>query len=235
MGTITNDYNLMLKSDSNSSLALLRLLQLTSTNLPVGGYSFSQGLESACELGWVTSPECTYHWLALQIKYSLAYLDLPVLSRVYQAAQQQDDTMLQYWDSYLLASRETHELHQAEIAMGQALRRLMTSLDISCSLGPQCSFVAAFTVCAVHFRIEKEWVAYGYCWSWLENQTMAATKLVPLGQTQAQQLLGQLQILIPQSWVLAVALKDHELGASLPGVSVASGLHESQYSRLFRS
>lgn len=214
---------------------LLRLLQLASANLPVGGYSFSQGLEVACEQGWLTNVEHTRQWLATQIEYSLSYLDVPILLRAHRAASSQSLDSLRYWDNYLIASRETSELHQAEIAMGQALRRLMISLEVPYPLDNPCSYVTGFAIAAVHWKISAEVSAYGYCWSWLENQVMAATKLVPLGQTQAQQLLCQLQELIPQCLAVAQGLNDNDLGASLPGLSIASSLHESQYSRLFRS
>ncbi|GAA4961040.1 urease accessory protein UreF [Halioxenophilus aromaticivorans] len=218
-----------------ANTGLLRLLQLTSANLPVGGFSFSQGLETACEKGWITNKSETNEWLTLQVEHSLTYLDLPILLRAHKAATERDLKRLQYWDDYLLACRETRELYLADTAMGQALRRLLTSLEIDCPLNNPCSFVTLFAIAAAHWRIHSSLCAYGFCWSWLENQVMAATKLVPLGQTQAQQLLGQLNGSITGGIAIAESLPDEALGASLPGLSIASCWHEHQYSRLFRS
>ena len=75
----------------------------------------------------------------------------------------------------------------------------------------------------------------GYVYSWLENQVAAATKLVPLGQSSAQRLLGELLQQVPMAMATAAAMADDDIGASLPRVALASCWHETQYSRLFRS
>ena len=88
---------------------------------------------------------------------------------------------------------------------------------------------------AVSWGISAEDSAAGYLWVWLENQAAAAIKLVPLGQTAAQRIVGaQLDIAVPlvresldMSW--------EDIGGSLPAVALASARHETQYSRLFRS
>jgi len=220
---------------TTTSAGLLRLLQLSSSTLPVGGYSFSQGLESACELGWVTDLGDAQQWLQVQIEHSLQWLDIPVLLRGHQYAAADNTQQLQYWNDYLLASRETDELYLAETAMGQALARLLNSLEVPHRLSAPHSFLILFAVAAQHWQVEAKTAALGYAWSWLENQIAAATKLVPLGQTQAQQLSGKLQQIIPECVALAMELVDDQLGAGMPGVSIASSLHEHQYSRLFRS
>lgn len=215
--------------------ALLRLMQLASPSLPVGGYAFSQGMESACEQQWVTNYDQCQQWLACQLQHSLAYVDVPLLLRMHAAAKTQDWPQLAYWDEYLLASRETHELHLTDTAMGQALRRLLLSQDIPVPLSNPLSFAAGFALAANHWRLGSTACALAYCWSWLENQIAAATKLVPLGQTQAQRLLGDLQTLIEPCIEQARALADDEIGASLPALAIASSQHEHQYSRIFRS
>ena len=220
---------------NTTDIGLLKLMQLVSTNLPVGGFSFSQGIESGCEFKWVTDKTQTRQWLATQIEHSLSYLELPVFFRIVNALQNNDSEQLNYWDSYLLANRETHELYLADSAMGQALRRLLLSLQVPCNVTNPCSFTTLFAIAVEHWQIEPTAGAIGFSWSWLENQIAAATKLVPLGQTQAQQLIGELQPLLPQAVKVAASLKDDELGASLPALAIASSLHEHQYSRLFRS
>ncbi len=70
---------------------------------------------------------------------------------------------------------------------------------------------------------------------WAENQVLAAIKLVPLGQTDGQKLLSSAIEMIPDQVVIGLSLKDAELGYTSPGQGIASALHETQYTRLFRS
>ena len=77
--------------------------------------------------------------------------------------------------------------------------------------------------------------AVAYAWGWLENLTLAAVKIVPLGQTQGQQILARLLEEIPVAVEIALALVDRQMGAASPALAVASSAHETQYTRLFRS
>jgi len=220
---------------TSTKLAQLRLLQLSSMSLPVGGYAFSQGLEYAVETGWLHDVNSTEQWLALQLRYGLAKLDAAVMLLQYTAIEENDTTELSYWNDYLLASRETSELKLGDTAMGLALARLLKSLAVPIPQYQHYSFTSLFTVAAQHWGISPSDCVTGFCWAWLENQVAAATKLVPLGQTQAQQLLGRLQALIPSVFEAANATAVDDIGASLPALAIASSLHETQYSRLFRS
>ena len=74
-----------------------------------------------------------------------------------------------------------------------------------------------------------------YVWSWLENQVLAAIKLVPLGQVAGQRLLLALGARIPRVVAIAMTLDDADLSTFAPGLCLASARHETQYSRLFRS
>lgn len=223
---------------TTTDVALLRLLQLSSAALPVGGYSFSQGLEYAIDDGWLRDESDVASWLTQQLSESLAAVDLPVLRRQCEAARCCDMAMLEYWNDYILACRETAELRLTDTAMGRALVKLLDSLDFSMNLPEtfgDISFVTAFALAASHWQIETRVASHGYCWSWLENQVAAATKLVPLGQTSAQRLLGEMQRDIPAAIDHSEALEDNAIGASLPALAMASAWHETQYSRLFRS
>lgn len=224
MSTITNS-------------ALLRLLQLSSATLPVGGYAFSQGLEYAVETGWVNSAQATQAWLHEQLQHSLARVDLPIIQRQMHSLRQQDLSALNYWNQYLLACRETKELHLTDIAMGEALQRLLRQLDLALpdNTLAEPSFLTLFCFAAHTWGIDDSAVQLGYIWAWLENQVSAATKLVPLGQTQAQQILSAMQVHIDQAITLASTVNDDEIGASMPALSIASANHETQYTRLFRS
>tara|TARA_R100001143_G_scaffold55724_1_gene51895 strand:- start:932 stop:1723 length:792 start_codon:yes stop_codon:yes gene_type:complete len=219
-----------------TDLMLLRLMQLCSPGLPVGAYAFSQGLEYAIEASWVKNRDEVADWLGTQIRFSLARLDLPVLLRLSDAHRLNDDAAVQWWNDFLLASRETHELQLTDTATGEALIRLLPTLTIDPPRWQgRSSFATVFSYVAAQWQIPAQMVALGYGWAWLENQVNAATKLVPLGQSQAQSLIQQLQQDLPNAIEQARELADDELGMTLPALSLASMYHETQYTRLFRS
>jgi urease accessory protein len=212
-------------------------LQLSSVSLPVGGFSFSQGLEAAIEHGWVDNAEKTRDWLSLQLHEAVARIDLPILHGAMKALGTENLQGWQKWNDLALANRETKELRLTDTAMGEALKRLLKTLDIPVPVASprEYSFVTLFAVAAQHWKIDFDLTAQGFVWSWLENQVAAATKLVPLGQSQAQILLGELQVEIPEAINFSKTLDEHTLGGSLTALAVASCWHETQYSRLFRS
>ena len=216
-------------------LVLLRLMHLVSPALPVGAYAWSQGLESAVELQWVHDVGSAQAWLGGVMRNGLARLELPVLLRLMQAQQ---DEQLQHWNQWLLAARETEELYSEDTQLGAALRKILVTLDIAVPTALRTgdiSFVTAFALAGRSFGIEPSTLAAGFAWSWLENQVAAAVKLVPLGQTQALRILDALMPELSRLPALAVQLGDDDIGATLPGVVMASSFHQTQYSRLFRS
>lgn len=217
--------------------SLLRLLQFSSASLPVGAYAFSQSLESAVEFGWIKNQQETIDWLRTQLAESLVFVDLPILFRMMSAIKQKDHDAIEYWNDYLIASRETQELALSDTAPGEALQRLLNNLgENTLSVSVEFpTFIFGFAYAASKWEISEEAAALGYLWSWLENQVAAATKLVPLGQTQAQLVLSELQEHFSSYIEKAQTLEDEDIGASLPAIAIASALHETQYSRLFRS
>ncbi len=227
----------------SNSLALARLLQLSSVSLPVGGYAFSQGLEYAIECAWIKKYEDVEEWIKLQLKENLARVDLPILRGVMESCQALDWSRFRYLNDLAIASRETKELRLTDTAMGEALYRLLKSLDFTFPFESEgagivkneLSFVSLFAYAAQCWDIPYEETATGFTWSWLENQVAAATKLVPLGQTQAQQLLTLFQPAIAQTIEQAERTLEDNIGGGLPALAIASALHEAQYSRLFRS
>ena len=220
-----------------TDISLLRLLQLSSVGLPVGGFAFSQGMEYAIDQGWVKNKAEVSAWIGLQLQQSVARVDLPVLQRCMAAAKQQDTERLIELNDLILACRETKELRLNDTAMGEALFRLLGSLQIDTPFKrlDEMIFVTLFAIAASHWNLKSDLASLGFAWSWLENQIAAATKLVPLGQTQAQELLGELQTDIRQAIAMSLTVEEDRIGAGLPAIAIASAQHETQYSRLFRS
>ncbi|MCE8021178.1 urease accessory protein UreF [Halomonas sp. MCCC 1A11036] len=224
-------------------LALLGLLQLVSPALPIGAFAFSQGLESAFELGWVDDEVSLGEWLAGVLDDGLARCELPVLMRLHRAWAVGDGTAVAQWDRWLAANRETAELAAEDSRLGASLARLLGSLELLPSdfateapaLPEGAGYVTVFAWAAQVRGVAPRQAMLGFAWAWLENQLAVACKALPLGHTAAQRLIERLRPALVAAADKACALEDDELGPALPGLALASALHETQYSRLFRS
>lgn len=220
-------------------LSDLRLYQLISPALPIGGFTYSQGLEWAVEAQWVTDKDSLQDWMAGLLEHSIATLELPVLMKLQQAFADSDELAIARWSQYLLASRETMELRKEERQRGAALARLLPSLDVNIPDGLKKTIagnqLAGIALAANCWEIDPIKTMSGYAWSWLENSVMAGVKLIPLGQTHGQQILLQLAQEIPAAIQTAMAIPEEHIGSSTTALAIASSNHEKQYTRLFRS
>lgn len=220
-------------------LSDLRLYQLISPALPVGAFTYSQGLEWAIECGWVSDNTSLEQWLASVLEHSVVSLEIPVLTRLLAALRCGDDSGFDRWCRYLIAARETSELRAEERQRAQALMRLLPALEVplpeSVRAGSEMTQLGGMALAAQHWNIDGRDLCRGYLWSWLENAVMTGVKLVPLGQTEGQQLLMRLTDRLPSLLDRALEVEDAEVGSSTPALAIASSLHETQYSRLFRS
>ncbi len=209
---------------------LVRLLQLASPALPVGAYSYSQGLESAIDEGIVRDAASAEGWIADVLEFSMVGMELPILFRMIE-----NQDALGRWNAIFLAGRETAELRAETVQMGFSLNRLLPQLKIDPLALEEPAFPAAFAAAVVAWKIEPQAALQAYLWSWLENQVMAAVKAVPLGQTDGQKMLLSLGERIATLAARAAAMSDDELGNFAPGLAMLSSRHETQYSRIFRS
>lgn len=221
-----------------NSMSLMQLLRLCSPTLPIGSYAYSQGLESACHNQYVTDENSLLIWVEGLLTHSVQYLDIPVFSRLYCAYQESNPEKADYWNSYILASRETKELLLEDRQMGGALARLLNNLDIDEAKSWKknyCSLLTMFSLACVKWDIKKESAAHGLIWAWCENQVSIGVKLIPLGQTQGQLLLSRLMPVINTAVENGLDIEDEDIGSTCPGAIIASMQHEEQYTRLFRS
>lgn len=225
---------------SLSSQALLSLLQLASSALPVGAYSYSEGLESLVAAGIITDKLSLEHWLQQELQVGAIRLEAAVMVRAYHATQAGDRAALRYWNAWLSAARETAELRQQSWQMGYSLGRLLQELEpeltpVLQACGEPCNFAIAFGIAAASWHIDLEAAVLGYLHSWATNLMNAGVKLIPLGQTAGQQLLLALQDSLSAATQTIVVLDDGDLLSCGWGLAIASMTHEVQYSRLFRS
>lgn len=202
---------------------LARLLQLASPTLPVGAYSYSQGLEAAVEAGIVTDAASAEAWIADALELSIGRFEAPVLWRMLQG---------EALNEFFLAGRETAELRAETLQMGHSLKKLLEELGFGAVPLDEPAYPAAYAFGVLRLQLDPREALIAYLWSWLENQVMAAVKAVPLGQTAGQKILlslgGRLE-------GIADAAPSVLLSNFVPGLAMLSASHETQYSRLFRS
>ncbi|KAB0304467.1 urease accessory protein UreF [Vibrio fortis] len=224
---------------ATANVASYRLFQLISPSLPIGGFTYSQGLEYAVEAGWVTNRGTMEQWLNYMANSSVATLELPIIDRLYLALEQGELDQIEYWCDFLYASRETSELRAEEKQRGLALFTLLKRLEIDVSVMDSIQSnpnqLLGFCIAARHWKISLEDLKQGYLWSWLENLVTAGVKLVPLGQTDGQLALLNVTQRFPAVINQARKIEEWMIGSFTPSLSIASSLHETQYTRLFRS
>ncbi|MGF6274449.1 urease accessory protein [Massilia sp. UYP11] len=228
--------------------ALLHLLQLASPSLPIGAYSYSQGLETAIERGSVRCPDSAARYLARQLGDVLAPWDGAVFWRLLAACRIGNSSgngaedsaggseAFWQWNARYLASRESAELRAETVQMGYSLTRLLMELNLVPSGPMRDTCLPAALAQAVHaLGVPHEEALLAMLFSWTENQVLVCVKSIPLGQVAGQRLLLGLRPAIEQAAAQARSLPDDELSSWAPGLAQLSMYHEIQSGRLYRS
>lgn len=222
-----------------SGAALLRLFQLSSAALPIGAFAYSQGLEQAVAFGDVSNRDSALAWISGMLERSVLRLDVPVFARLHRACTDRDGASVRRWNDYLFAARGSAELRAEERQVGSALARLLFREGVAAAepwvTDPRVTLATGFALAGVAWQAPAAEGALSYIFAWAEAQVGAATRLIPLGQTDAQRALGQLLERAAAGVQVALTRGDDELSSTTPGQLVLSALHETQYSRLFRS
>lgn len=225
-------------------LALLRLLHLASPGLPVGAYSYSQGLECAIDLGLVRDESSALAWIGEVLELSVAQFEAPVFCRLYSAWDDADATAVTTWSRWFLASRDTSEMRAETVQMGYSLARLLRDLfpadprtrELPGTASDEAiPYPSAMAAACVMLATPLAASLHACLFSWVENQVLAALKAIPLGQVAGQRMLFALEPRILAAAQTALALEDDELCNWTPGLSLMSMRHETQHSRIFRS
>jgi urease accessory protein len=217
--------------------ALLHLLQFASPALPIGGYSYSQGLEAAIEAGMVHDADSARAWMARCLDEVMACWDGPLLWRLLKAFAARDAAAIAEWSACFLASRDTAELRAETVQMGYSLARLVSELGVAdvAPAGEEVALPVAFACAADALGIPHEEALLAMLFSWLENQVLVCVKSVPLGQVAGQRLLLSLRPDLERAAARARSLADEALSNWSPGLSMLSMRHEVQHGRLYRS
>lgn len=223
---------------------LLRTLWLASPTLPVGGFSYSEGLEAAVDAGLVRDEHSAADWLTDQLHLGLARSDLAVMAQAIPAWQANDLARIAALNAWVLATRETQEFRLQTEQMGRSLVEWARSLGalgggvveqlLAADLRPPTYPVAMACAAAASGAAPADSLS-GFAFGWAENMVQAAIKSVPLGQSAGQRMLARLVGEIPAAVEHALSLDDASRQAFTPMLAILSARHETQYSRLFRS
>jgi len=220
-----------------NAASLLHLLQFASPALPIGGYSYSQGLETALDQGLVQDAAGARAWIARCLAEVMAQWEAPLFWRLLKAFEAGDAAAVRMWSESFLASRDTAELRAETVQMGYSLTRLIAELGVAdvSVLGEEVPLPAAFACAVDALGIPHEEALLALLFSWAENQVLVCVKSVPLGQVAGQRLLLSLRPEIEAAARTARELEDGMLSNWTPGLSILSMRHEVQHGRLYRS
>lgn len=230
---------------ASEAFALLPLMWLASPALPIGGFSYSEGLEGAVDAGAVRDEASAAAWLADQLQLSLARADLALLAQATEAWRARDFDTLARLDQWVRATRESAELRLQSEQMGRSMVEWLKSLqrsdfdpaqlpNVLRSPSYPLAYALALSVLLPADQSPSQGL-YAYAFGWAENMVQAAIKAVPLGQSAGQRILARLCAEIPAAVAYALRLSEAKRQAFSPMLAILSARHETQYSRLFRS
>jgi urease accessory protein len=221
--------------------SLIQLMWLASPALPIGGFSYSECLETAVESARVATENEAAEWLLDQLDLTLARSDLAVLAQAIPAWQAGDGPRIDALNAWVLQTRESSELRAQSEQMGRSLLEWLrnhttaTPAQIQLLADLQPTYPMAFALAAASTRASVRDCLLAYAFGWAENMVQAAIKSVPLGQSAGQRILSALAAAIPAAVDIALTLPDDARQAFSPMLAILSAQHEVQYSRIFRS
>jgi urease accessory protein len=225
-----------------TAAALLRLMRLASPSLPVGGFSYSEGLETAVEAGLAAREAPACQWLLDQLQLTLARADLAVAAAAFKAWGRGDLARVQELNTWTTATRESAELRQQSEQTGRSLTQWLRQehagdpqVEALAALAPAPTWPVAFALAARRTGAPLREGLLALAFGWAENLVQAAIKAVPLGQAAGQRMLAALAAQIPAAVDQALQTQESRRQAFAPMLAILSSQHETQYSRLFRS
>lgn len=237
------------------SAARLRLLQLVSPALPVGAFSYSEGLEALVQEGRLVDVRGVRRWLESELRRGTLAVEAAALTPLRTALMAWRDAAagpapeaaaeaglaVAELDAWLLAHREAPELRAQQRQMGQSLFQLLAELGWQLPApgpagpSPPLAWTCAWAWAGLCLELELHDLVEAYLFGWVASQLSAAVRLVPLGATQAQGLQLALGPLIASRAADLVVADPGSLHSGGVGAGLAQLRHDELYSRLFRS
>ena len=226
-----------------SASALLQLMWLASPALPVGGFSYSEGLESAVDAGTVADEAQAAAWLLDQLQLGLARCEIGVVAAAFRAWRGGRLTDAGELNDWFAQTRESSESRRQTEQMGRSMVEWLKNrgapvdprVQTLASFLPAPCWPVAFALAAEQTGASLRDALLAFAFGWAENMVQAGMKTVPLGQAAGQRVLARLADAIPAAVEQAQALAASMRQAHAPMLAILSARHERQYSRLFRS
>ena len=220
----------------------LALLQLSSPALPVGAFSYSEGLESLVHFSVLQNEHDVQSWLQAELQCGCVRIEAASLDLFVQDFQRwisSSDLSCKHHlielDSFLTATREAAEVRAQQRQMGSALFHLLEEMGHPLPEALDLAWPAAWAWASLSLSVPSQDMVEGYLYSWIANQISAAVRLVPLGPTCAQVLQHNLMPQIYEQASQLLNIHPFELRNAGFGMSMAQLSHAELYSRLFRS
>jgi urease accessory protein len=209
---------------------------------PVGGFSYSGGIEWAVEAGDIRDAATLQDWLAVMLERGGGFADAVLFAHAHRAIKADDDRALRTVAELAAALAPTGERHLETTAQGNAfiaatsavwpcmaLDRLARNWD-----GP-VAYPVAVAVAAAGHGIALGPALGAFLQALVANWVSAGVRLVPLGQTDGQRVLAALEPAVAATAGRAIGTALDGIGTSAFRADLASTRHETQYTRLFRS
>jgi urease accessory protein len=215
---------------------MLRLFQLVSPALPVGAFSYSEGLEALVQQGMLGTAAVLGNWLEAELARGTVAIEAAALSHLREGFRADRESVADL-DGWLLALREAPEMRAQQRQMGRSLLQLLAELgwplpeEAAMPLG----WPAAWAWAGFCLEIPPTDLTAAYLYGWIANQVSAAVRLIPLGPTQGQRLQLALAPLITARAEALTGADPRLLWSGGVGAGMAQLQHAELYSRLFRS
>jgi urease accessory protein len=222
--------------------ALYRLFTWLSPAFPVGGFSYSSGIEWAVEAGDITDTATLTDWLDAMLGDGSGFCDALFLVQTFRAAEASDEGSLREIAELAAAFVPSRERQLETTSQGRAFIDIaraawdVEGLDamIAACAGPIVYPVAVGLVAASH-GVRLEPTLHAFLHALVSNWISAASRLIPLGQTDSQRVLARLEGAVAVTAARALQASLDDLGSATFRADLASLRHETQYTRLFRS
>jgi urease accessory protein len=224
---------------------LLRLLQLTDTTLPIGGFSHSAGLETYVQWGIVKNRETAKEFVTAQLGQNIFYTDAALVSLSYDASEKKNWGGLSRLDEECTAVKLPKEIRQASQKLGLRLLKIFEPVTPGLNENEYVKAIRrnevsghysiVFGLCASILQINKINALKGFYYNNAAAMVMNSVKLVPLGQQDGQEILFSLHGLISELAERSLQPERQLIGLCCTGFDIRCMQHEELYSRLYMS
>jgi len=221
----------------------LGILQLVSPALPVGAFSYSEGLEWLIQKGKISNESTMFDWLEAELLRGQLRIEAAAQTPIRDALRKwskfkSTNAKIEVfeWNCWLLALRDASTVRLQHRQMGQSLIKLLADLGHTLpDHSKDFCWPVAWAWAGIAWHLSKIEVIEGYLYSWVANQLSAAVRLIPLGPTKAQDLQCKLLPLISKQAEMLLHTDPHQIWTGDIGATFAQMSHSELYSRLFRS